>query len=271
MTFRRIAALAASLILVAALASSCGKKNDQQAGGTASDSLLSTNPVEQPQGQIQPQTGMSAADSAAQAAQTPTPAPASTPTPSKPSTTPHKKPAPAPKPAEAPSATVAAGTAVSISIDEAISSQTAHAGDSWTGTVKEAVIVGSAAPFPAGSTVHGVIEGVQGAEKGSRAYLVLRVTSIEANGSTHEVSASADSLIAGSTRKRNLGAIAGGAAAGALLGKAIGGSGKGAVIGGILGGAAATGAVAASKGFQVEVEKGKVMTFHVDNDTKVKL
>jgi hypothetical protein len=109
------------------------------------------------------------------------------------------------------------------------------------------------------------------AEKGSRAFLVQRVTSIEANGRTNEISATADSLIAGSTRKRNIGAIAGSAAAGALLGKAVGGSNKGALIGGLLGGAAATGVVANTKGFQVELEKGKELVFHVDHDTNVKL
>jgi hypothetical protein len=112
---------------------------------------------------------------------------------------------------------------------------------------------------------------VKPAEKGSRAFFVLRVTSIEANGRTHQLGATADSMIAGSTTKRNVGAIAGSAAAGALLGKAIGGSTKGAVIGGVLGGAAATGAVAASKGFQVEVKQGQEVVFRVDSDTKVRL
>ena len=63
----------------------------------------------------------------------------------------------------------------------------------------------------------------------------------------------------------------GGAAAGALIGRAIGGSGKGALIGGILGGAAATGAVASSKGYQVTVKEGTTLVFHVDQDTKLKL
>ena len=153
----------------------------------------------------------------------------------------------------------------------ALNSETAKAGDAWAGTLSEAVTVGSAAPFPAGSTVNGVVEGAQGAAKGDRAFLVLRITSIEANGASHSIDATADSLIAGSTRKRNVGAIAGGAAAGALLGKAIGGSNKGAVIGGLLGGAAATGVVANSKGFQVDIPQGKAMVFKVDRDTKVKL
>ena len=130
--------------------------------------------------------------------------------------------------------------------------------------------MGSMAPFPSGSVVHGVVASVKPAQKGDRALLVLRVTSIAATGKTHEITATADSLIAGSTRTRNVGAVAGTAAAGALVGSAIGG-GKGALIGGLLGGAAATGAAANSKGYQVTVKEGAEMVFKVDHDTKLKL
>jgi hypothetical protein len=152
----------------------------------------------------------------------------------------------------------------------ALTSETATVGQEWIGQVAEAVTVGSMAPFPAGSMVHGVVAAVKPAAKGDRALLILRVTSIESNGKTHEISATADSLVAGSTRTRNVGAVAGGAAAGALIGSAVGG-GKGALIGGLLGGAAATGAAASSKGYQVSVKEGAEMVFKVDHDTKLKL
>ena len=182
-------------------------------------------------------------------------------------------PKPKPKPAApvAPTAMLAAGTGLKISVGSALSSETATIGQDWHGSISEAVTVGNLAPFPAGSVVHGIVDGVRPAAKGDRAVLVLRVTSIEANGKTHNVSATADSIVAGSTRKRNVGAVAGSAAAGALIGRAVGGSGKGALIGGILGGAAATGAVAGSKGFQATVKEGAEMVFRVDNDTKLKL
>lgn len=265
MMLRRSLAACAALFAIVLMLSGCGNKTAQN-GAATSDSLLASSPVEQPQGQIQPQQGMPAGDTT-QAA----PAPAATTPPASTPSKPKTSPSPKPKPAAAPTATVPAGTGLKITMNERLNSETATAGQAWTGKLDEAITIGSAAPFPAGSTVHGVVEGVQGAAKGSRAYLVLRVTSIEANGTMHDISASADSMIAGSTTKRNLGAIAGGAAAGALLGKAVGGSGKSAVIGGILGGAAATGAVAASKGFQVDVPQGKSLIFKVDHDTKVKL
>ena len=91
------------------------------------------------------------------------------------------------------------------------------------------------------------------------------------NGETHALSASADNMIAGSTRARNVSTVAGGAAAGALIGRAVGGSGKGTLIGGLIGGAAATGAVASTKGYQVTVKEGTEVVFKVDKDTKLKL
>jgi hypothetical protein len=152
-----------------------------------------------------------------------------------------------------------------------ITSDTATPGDTWTGTLTEPVSLGTVTSLPAGTVVHGVVTGAKPAEKGDRAVLVLAVSSIELDGKSFTVRGSTDSLIAGSTRARNVGAVAGGAAAGALIGKAVSGSGKGALIGGILGGAAATGAVAGSKGYQVEVKEGTQITFTVDETAKIKL
>ena len=116
--------------------------------------------------------------------------------------------------------------------------------------------------------MRGVITGSLAAEKGNRACLVLAVTSVTINGKEHSVAAGTDSIIAGSPRARNLGAIAGSAAAGALIGKAVGG-GKGALIGGLLGAGAATGVVAKTKGYQVVLKPGTELTFTVDQSVKM--
>jgi hypothetical protein len=263
MAIRRLSLATLALLLAAG----CGQKAAQNTStGASSDSLLASSPIEPAQGQLQPQSNVP-----------PTPAPTPTPTQTAPAPTPkattpppQAKPKPKPPAPEAPSATVTAGTGVKITVGTALTSETATVGQEWIGQVAEAVTVGTMAPFPAGSVVHGVVASVKPAAKGDRALLVLRVTSIEANGKTHEISATADSLIAGSTRTRNVGAVAGGAAAGALVGSAVGG-GKGALIGGLLGGAAATGAAASSKGYQVTVKEGAEMVFKVDHDTKLKL
>ncbi len=262
MNFRRtLLPFLATLALV--IVAGCSQKaaDNAPAAGASSDSLLASSPIEPQQGQLQPQTDFQP--------QTTPPAETPTPTPAPKSEAPKPKPKPAPP--AAPTATIAQGTGLKISVGAALSSETATIGQEWQGTVSEAVTVGNLAPFPAGSIVHGVVDGVKPAQKGDRAVLVLRVTSIEANGKTHSLSATADSIVAGSTRARNVGAVAGGAAAGALIGKAVGGSGKGALIGGLIGGAAATGAVASSKGYQATVKEGAELVFHVDQDTKLKL
>ena len=219
MAIRRLSiASLATLALVAAAGCGGGNKAAQNTSTAASsDSLLASSPIEPAQGQLQPQTNVPP---------TPAPTPQQTqtaPTPKATMPPAQAKPKPKPAPPEAPSATVMAGTGVKITVGTALTSETATVGQEWIGQVAEAVTVGSMAPFPAGSVVHGVVAAVKPAEKGDRAMMVMRVTSIEANGKTHEISATADSLVAGSTRTRNVGAVAGTAAAGALIGSAMGG------------------------------------------------
>lgn len=255
-------------VLVFVSVPGCAKKAEQASTTTSSDSLLSTNPVEQPQGNMTPATEYQGQTSPNPPATTPQ-TPSTSTTRTKKTTTTHH---PAPPPAAAPSnpgVTVPAGTGVNVTVEAKISSETAHAGDAWTGTVKDPVVIGTAAPIPAGSTVSGVIEEVRPAQKGERAMLMLAIQSVTVNGKTTPFSAVSDSLVAGSTRARNVGAVAGGAAAGALIGHAIGG-GKGAVIGGLLGAGAATGGVAATKGYQVTIDEGSALMFHVTHSVAIR-
>lgn len=241
-------------LAVAISAAACAKKQETAQQETTVDSLLASNPSEQTPGNLTPQQQY---QQPAPQEQTP-PAPAPT----------HKKKNPPSSSTSSPSAprdhgvTVPAGTSFKVAVATKITSATAMPGDTWTGTVKDPVIVGDRVVIPAGATVNGVVSGSRAAEKGSRAMLLLSVRSVEVDGKSHVITADADSMVAGSTRARNVGAVAGGAGAGALIGKAIGG-GKGALIGGLLGAGAATGAVAASKGYQVEVKEGAEITFNV--------
>lgn len=254
MRFLRILTLISALVAAVAVAG-CGNKA-QQASTTSSDSLVSSNPTEQASGNITPQTAYQ--EPPKQQAPPPAERPARTPKPTQ-----HVTARP-PAPHEAPAILMAAGTGLGIDVTSQITSETAQAGDTWTGTVKENVIVGDRVVIPAGSAVTGTVRGATPAKKGERAMLLLGVTSVNVNGKDYAVHASTDSIIAGSTRARNLGAIAGGAAAGALIGKAVGGSGKGGLIGGLIGGAVATGAVASTKGYQVVVKPGTMITFKSD-------
>lgn len=168
-----------------------------------------------------------------------------------------------------PSPSVMAGTRINVALSGNVSSETANAGDTWHGTVTEYVTGQHGAEVAAGSPVRGVVTRVTPAKRGSRAMLTLGLRSIVVNGREEMITGSSEPVIAGSPRARNLGAIAGGAAAGALIGKVVG-DGRNATVGGILGGAATAGVVASSKGYQVVLPDGTVIGFTVNQTVAVR-
>ena len=89
------------------------------------------------------------------------------------------------------------------------------------------------------------------------------------DGDEEMIVASSENVVAGSPRARNLGAIAGGAAAGAIVGNNVG-DGRNATVGGLIGGAAAAAVVANSRGYQVVMRDGVVLTFTVRHDVGVR-
>jgi hypothetical protein len=135
--------------------------------------------------------------------------------------------------------------------------------------VKNNVVVGEKTVIPSGSTVSGTVSAVKSAAKGDRALLDLAIGSMTVEGASYEAQATTTAIEAGSTRARNLGAIAGTAGAGALIGGAVGGK-KGALIGGLIGGAGASGAVAKSKGYQVVLKEGTELAFSTSGAVNIK-
>jgi hypothetical protein len=167
--------------------------------------------------------------------------------------------------------TLPSGTSIAVSLATSLTSKTANVGDAWTGSVENATVLDGHNIIPAGSSVTGTVTAVTPARKGDRAMLDLGMTSITVANHTYKVHGNMASITAGSTRARNLGAIAGSAAGGALIGKAATGTGKGALIGGIVGGGVATGVVAASDGYQVTIEPGTSCTFTTSEAVAVRL
>lgn len=161
--------------------------------------------------------------------------------------------------------TVPSGTAIEVAVATALTSETASVGDAWTGSV-----INGRDGIPAGSSVAGTVTAVKAASKGDRAMLDLGLRSITVAGHRYTVHGSTEAIVAGSTRARNLGAIAGSAAGGALIGKAVSGTGTGALIGGVIGGGVATGVVAASDGYQVALKSGTALTFTTNESVAVR-
>jgi len=167
--------------------------------------------------------------------------------------------------------TLPAGTSIDVTLDTRITSETASTGDSWTGSTRTASVVDGRNIVPAGSSVVGTVSGVTPAHKGDRAMLDLALASISVDGHTYKVQGSTEAVIAGSTRARNLGAIAGATAVGAVVGHAVGGSTKGTIIGAVIGGGAATGVVSQTKGYQVVLKEGTPLTFTTGAPVAVRL
>jgi hypothetical protein len=223
----------------------------------ADSTAFAANPTESTAADLTPQ------GTAPEPEPTPPPAPAAKPKATAPKTT------PAPKaPAPAPGITVPSGTAIAVALNTPISTETAKVGDVWTGVVKANIVVDEKTVIPAGSTVSGTVTAVKPAAKGDRALLDLAITSLGVEGNNYAASAGTEEVVAGSTRARNLGAIAAGTGAGALVGGAVGGK-KGAIIGGLIGAAGSGGAVAASKGYQVVLKEGTEMTFSTTESVKI--
>jgi hypothetical protein len=256
MRLRTWTILSLAIVLAVAL-SGCGKK--QAADMTLADSLaFAANPTESTAADLTPQ------GTVPEPAPTPTPAPVAKPKATAPRT------APAPKaPAPAPGISVPSGTAIAVTLNNPISSETAKVGDTWTGVVKNNIVIDEKTVIPAGSTVEGTVTAVKPAAKGDRALLDISITSLGVEGSHYAATATTPAIEAGSTRARNLGAIAAGTGAGALVGGAVGGK-KGAIIGGLIGAVGSGGAVASSKGYQVVLKEGTELTFNTTQSVNIK-
>ena len=261
MRFRPWIILSLAIVLAATVAGCGAKKNAETT--LADSTAFATNPTEQGQGALAPQ------------GQVPPPEPAPEPqaeTLKKKSPAPRPNtpaPAPAPTPAPNPGITVPSGTAITVTVSTPISSETAQVGDTWTGVVTTNVVIGEKTVIPSGSTVSGTVSAVKSAVKGDRAMLDLAIGSMTVEGAGYAAQATTTAIVAGSTRARNLGAIAGSAGAGALIGAAVGGK-KGALIGGLIGGAGAGGVVAKSKGYQVVLKEGTELTFSTSQPVSIK-
>ncbi len=258
---RRIGSILIALALVGALAAQgCAKK--EESTSTTTDSTLSL-------GDFPEETAPLPGEDVAPPPET-TPEPA--PSPPR-SSTPKPKPAPTPstpKPAPTPSYTVEAGTTLQVTMDALVSTKDKVAGDTFTGQLAEAVMVGDHVVFPAGSTVNGhVVEAIRPGKSSGKGKMVLAYDSIVANGKTYAINSTGAPIEGKSGTKGDVAKIGGGAAAGAIIGGIIGGSGSSAAKGAAIGGAAGTAATLMTRGPDPEVKAGQTVSVSLDQSVTV--
>lgn len=182
-----------------------------------------------------------------------------------PAPAPAAKPAPAPAPAAqapAPAAapkpvTVPAGTMLNVRLAQAIDVDTSATGQTFKAIVDDPVMIGGSVVIPRGASA--VVQAVKveqsGKMKGSDK-VTLKLNAIGFGGFVYPVSSSYNQSKGKGEGKRTGRKVGGGAGLGAIVG-GIAGGGTGAAIGAVAGG---TGAVLATKGKEVEIPPGTVVS-----------
>jgi hypothetical protein len=142
--------------------------------------------------------------------------------------------------------TIPAGVKISVVTDQSVSSKTAKAGETVTGSVAHDVISDGKVVIPKGSPAKLTVSSVQASGRLSTpAKLYLRLRSVTVGGKSYTIATSSAGRTEGGKGKRDAGFIGGGAAGGAVIG-ALAGGGKGAAIGAAAGAGAGTAGAAAT-------------------------
>jgi len=142
--------------------------------------------------------------------------------------------------------TIPAGARITVVTDQSVSSKTAKAGETVTGSVAQDVTVDGKVVIPKGSPVKLTVRSVQASGRLSTpAKLYLRLRTVTVGGKTYTIATSSAGRTLGGKGKRDAGFIGGGAAGGAIIG-ALAGGGKGAAIGAAAGAGAGTAGAAAT-------------------------
>ena len=167
-----------------------------------------------------------------------------------------------PKPAEPPApkfreVTIPAGTSLSVTVLSSLASNTSKVEDPVKGSLAKPVVVDGATVLPAGSQLAGSVTDAKesGRVKG-KASVAFQFDRVVVRGTTYQIQTARVLQEAAQDKKSDVKKGGAGAGLGAIVGGVAGG-GKGAAIGAVAGGA--TG-VLATKGKEVQLEPGTVVS-----------
>lgn len=166
--------------------------------------------------------------------------------------------------------TVPAGSSVVVTLDQSVSSKDGTVGQKVDGSIAENVVVGGKTVIPKGSKVSLSVASVQASGRLSTpAKLWLKIDSITVNGRRYTASSRWSGQTGPSHNKRNVVAIGGGTALGAIIG-GIAGGGKGAAIGAAAGAGAGTAGAAMTGKKDVTFPAETKLRFTTKTDLVVK-
>jgi hypothetical protein len=261
MNSRSIFALAVVIVFSAAMFASGCKSNNQPTSSQNPQPAQATPSTQQP---AQPEATAGQAAAPAPASEAGQPAAA------------NGAPAPggqvsAPPPPPPPPAAVelASGTHLRVRLDSDLGSNISHAGDSFTATVADPVVVGGTTVIPRGARAEGTVVDAKplGHFKGG-AMLTVRLDRVHTRWGGYHVATSSIDRAENGKGKRTAEFAGGGAALGGLIGGLAGG-GKGAVIGLLAGGGAGTAGSAFTGNKAIVLPAETLLTFRLEHGVHI--
>lgn len=170
----------------------------------------------------------------------------------------------------APELVIPEGTVLSVRLGQSISTKSSNAGDQFTATLAEPLLIGDKTAAQSGTPATGtVVEAVPlGRFKGG-AKLRLSLDALDINGKRYPVQTTAVAREMKGKGKRTGGFIGGGAAFGALVGGLAGG-GKGAAIGAAAGAGAGTAGAAYTGNKNIVLPAETILSFKLTQPLSVK-
>lgn len=181
------------------------------------------------------------------------------------------KPEPPKAPARAPETiTLPAGTSIVVRVNSTLSSDKNLAGDTFTGTLDQPIVVNDMVIAERGARVDGkVVESTKAGRVKGTSLLSVALTRIRTSDGQN-IAISTDPFVreGESSKKADAVKIGVGAAIGAAIG-AIAGGGKGAGVGAASGGAAGGGVVLATRGKPVQIDVETKVPFRLANAVSI--
>lgn len=166
-------------------------------------------------------------------------------------------------PPPAPPIVIPANARLTVRTTTEISTRSAVAGEAFTASVAEAVVVDGKVIIPKGASVSGLVdESDDGGRVKGVASLSLRLTHVTANGKRVPIQSSVYTKAAPATKKKDAVKVGIAAGIGAAVG-AIAGGGKGAAVGAASGAGAGTAVVLATHGDPAVIDAESILSFRL--------